>query len=222
LILTSCLSRQANFPRTPRVRPKFVIKTLALVAGILAMIVTGLTHFILPILRKVVDRPAPHSLVSNVLHRTDLLVPRTQSNELPFLYLLSILCIPCSLLYIVMYAPSLSFSLSLSRARAQPRHPTDELVRSFFFVFELILNGFAEVTRFADRHFYDDWWYVTCTTSPHHPFATCCRSLQRCHERAHDTFRVTRHQELDRLRRVCTEVEPAHSRMVSNSVVCTA
>jgi len=98
---------QLNFPRTPRVRPKVVVKTLALVAGVLSMIVTGLTHFILPILRR--------------------------SNELPFLYLLSILCIPCSLLYIVI----------------------------FFFVFELILNGFAEVTRFADRHFYDDWWNST-------------------------------------------------------------
>lgn len=28
----------------------------------------------------------------------------------------------------------------------------------FFLVFEYILNWFAEVTRFADRHFYDDWW----------------------------------------------------------------
>ncbi len=28
----------------------------------------------------------------------------------------------------------------------------------FYIVFELILNGLAEVTRFADRRFYDDWW----------------------------------------------------------------
>ncbi|KAL7753701.1 Sterol O-acyltransferase 2 (Sterol-ester synthase 2) [Sorochytrium milnesiophthora] len=28
----------------------------------------------------------------------------------------------------------------------------------FFMVFDCICNGFAEITRFADRQFYDDWW----------------------------------------------------------------
>ncbi|KAI8992326.1 MBOAT, membrane-bound O-acyltransferase family-domain-containing protein [Pilobolus umbonatus] len=28
----------------------------------------------------------------------------------------------------------------------------------FYIVFECILNWFAEITRFADRNFYDDWW----------------------------------------------------------------
>jgi sterol O-acyltransferase len=28
----------------------------------------------------------------------------------------------------------------------------------FFIIFECICNGFAELTRFADRNFYDDWW----------------------------------------------------------------
>ncbi|KAI9207743.1 MBOAT, membrane-bound O-acyltransferase family-domain-containing protein [Polychytrium aggregatum] len=28
----------------------------------------------------------------------------------------------------------------------------------FFIIFECICNGFAELTRFADRRFYDDWW----------------------------------------------------------------
>lgn len=28
----------------------------------------------------------------------------------------------------------------------------------FFLVFEYILHWFAEITRFADRHFYSDWW----------------------------------------------------------------
>lgn len=28
----------------------------------------------------------------------------------------------------------------------------------FFIVFEHICNWFAEVTRFADREFYSDWW----------------------------------------------------------------
>ena len=28
----------------------------------------------------------------------------------------------------------------------------------FFLIFDCILNFFAELTRFADRHFYDDWW----------------------------------------------------------------
>lgn len=31
----------------------------------------------------------------------------------------------------------------------------------FYMMFELILNGIAEVTRFADRCFYDDWWNST-------------------------------------------------------------
>lgn len=28
----------------------------------------------------------------------------------------------------------------------------------FYIIFECILNGFAEISRFADRNFYDDWW----------------------------------------------------------------
>ena len=28
----------------------------------------------------------------------------------------------------------------------------------FFIMFDLICNGFAEVTRFSDRQFYTDWW----------------------------------------------------------------
>ncbi|RKO91459.1 MBOAT, membrane-bound O-acyltransferase family-domain-containing protein, partial [Blyttiomyces helicus] len=28
----------------------------------------------------------------------------------------------------------------------------------FYIIFECILNGFAEITRFADREFYEDWW----------------------------------------------------------------
>lgn len=31
----------------------------------------------------------------------------------------------------------------------------------FYMMFELILNGLAEITRFADRCFYDDWWNST-------------------------------------------------------------
>ncbi|KAJ2608958.1 Sterol O-acyltransferase 2 (Sterol-ester synthase 2) [Coemansia sp. RSA 1365] len=30
----------------------------------------------------------------------------------------------------------------------------------FFITFDSIANGFAELTRFADRRFYDDWWNV--------------------------------------------------------------
>jgi sterol O-acyltransferase len=28
----------------------------------------------------------------------------------------------------------------------------------FYIIFECILNWFAEITKFADRNFYDDWW----------------------------------------------------------------
>lgn len=35
---------------------------------------------------------------------------------------------------------------------------TLSLIFCFFLVFEYMLNMFAEITRFADRHFYDDWW----------------------------------------------------------------
>ncbi|KAL6062530.1 Sterol O-acyltransferase 2 (Sterol-ester synthase 2) [Balamuthia mandrillaris] len=31
----------------------------------------------------------------------------------------------------------------------------------FFIMFDLITNGFAEITRFADRYFYYDWWNST-------------------------------------------------------------
>jgi len=31
-------------------------------------------------------------------------------------------------------------------------------ILSFFMIFEYVLNWAAEVTRFGDRHFYEDWW----------------------------------------------------------------
>jgi len=31
----------------------------------------------------------------------------------------------------------------------------------FFIIFECICNGFAELSRFADRQFYEDWWNST-------------------------------------------------------------
>jgi sterol O-acyltransferase len=31
----------------------------------------------------------------------------------------------------------------------------------FLVIFEYVLGAFAEITCFADRHFYSDWWYVT-------------------------------------------------------------
>ncbi|GAA5861742.1 hypothetical protein JCM3774_002691 [Rhodotorula dairenensis] len=31
----------------------------------------------------------------------------------------------------------------------------------FYIIFEAILNGFAEITRFSDRAFYSDWWNAT-------------------------------------------------------------
>jgi len=31
----------------------------------------------------------------------------------------------------------------------------------FYFVFHCLCNGFAEITQFADREFYDDWWNST-------------------------------------------------------------
>ena len=32
---------------------------------------------------------------------------------------------------------------------------------AFYVIFECVLNVFAEVTRFADRGFYDAWWNST-------------------------------------------------------------
>eukprot|EP01089_Gocevia_fonbrunei_P014124 TRINITY_DN3802_c0_g1_i3.p1 TRINITY_DN3802_c0_g1~~TRINITY_DN3802_c0_g1_i3.p1 ORF type:complete len:330 (+),score=12.39 TRINITY_DN3802_c0_g1_i3:438-1427(+) len=96
-----------TFPRTPRVRPLVVIKTLITVAWMITIIFLILSEFVLPYLRR--------------------------ANELPFFHLLSALSIPCMALYVLF----------------------------FFFVFEVILNGFAEITRFADRHFYEDWWNST-------------------------------------------------------------
>ncbi|KIO18192.1 hypothetical protein M407DRAFT_32129 [Tulasnella calospora MUT 4182] len=31
----------------------------------------------------------------------------------------------------------------------------------FYIIFECICNGFAEISRFADRQFYEDWWNST-------------------------------------------------------------
>ena len=41
----------------------------------------------------------------------------------------------------------------------------------FLVIFEYVLGAFAEITCFADRHFYEDWWnsndwYVSCSESP--------------------------------------------------------
>ncbi len=31
----------------------------------------------------------------------------------------------------------------------------------FLVIFEFVLGAFAEITHFADRHFYSDWWNST-------------------------------------------------------------
>lgn len=36
---------------------------------------------------------------------------------------------------------------------------------TFFVSFECILNAFAELTRFGDRHFYDDWYAACCSSA---------------------------------------------------------
>ena len=46
------------------------------------------------------------------------------------------------------------------------------LILGFFLVFDCILCSFAELTRFADREFYRDWWNSTVT-------AYCCLHICR-------------------------------------------
>ena len=43
---------------------------------------------------------------------------------------------------------------------------------AFYVIFECVLNVFAEVTRFADRGFYDAWWNSTTWDQVRHPKAT--------------------------------------------------
>jgi sterol O-acyltransferase len=38
---------------------------------------------------------------------------------------------------------------------------TVSFLLTFLVIFEYILGAFAEITRFADRHFYSDWWNST-------------------------------------------------------------
>ena len=42
---------------------------------------------------------------------------------------------------------------------------------AFYAIFECVLNAFAEVTRFADRGFYDAWWNSTTWDQVRHPKA---------------------------------------------------
>jgi hypothetical protein len=42
----------------------------------------------------------------------------------------------------------------------------------FYIVFDVVTNGFAELTRFADREFYSDWWNRYCGR----PFVTIKKS----------------------------------------------
>lgn len=41
------------------------------------------------------------------------------------------------------------------------RRMADQYLFIFYLIFECVCNGFAELTRFADREFYQDWWNST-------------------------------------------------------------
>jgi sterol O-acyltransferase len=56
--------------------------------------------------------------------------PKTTASELTVLDFISQLLVPMVLLYILL----------------------------FFFVFECVLNCIAELLRFEERQFYEDWW----------------------------------------------------------------
>ncbi|RKP14139.1 MBOAT, membrane-bound O-acyltransferase family-domain-containing protein [Piptocephalis cylindrospora] len=68
------------------------------------------------------------------------------------------------LMYVTMeqsLIPSVKYAATTSLLYALPHLMFPFLITfllGFFIVFECVCNGFAELTRFADRRFYDDWW----------------------------------------------------------------
>ncbi|ORZ32153.1 MBOAT, membrane-bound O-acyltransferase family-domain-containing protein [Catenaria anguillulae PL171] len=67
---------------------------------------------------------------------------------------------------------------------------------TFYIIFECVANGFAELTRFADRSFYDDWWN-SCTfdqfarkwNKPVHEFL-----LRHVYLESINTYKVSKHR----------------------------
>ncbi|KAI9227087.1 MAG: MBOAT, membrane-bound O-acyltransferase family-domain-containing protein [Piptocephalis tieghemiana] len=68
------------------------------------------------------------------------------------------------LMYVTMeqsLIPSIKYAATTSLLYALPHLMFPFLITfllGFFIVFECVCNGFAELTHFADRRFYDDWW----------------------------------------------------------------
>ncbi|KZV94583.1 MBOAT-domain-containing protein [Exidia glandulosa HHB12029] len=106
--LIPTLVYELEYPRTPRIRPLYVLEKTVATFGTFALLYTVTEHSIIPLI------PSPGS-------------------EYPFWRSVLDLALPFMMAYVLL----------------------------FYIIFECICNGFAELSRFADRRFYDDWWNST-------------------------------------------------------------
>ncbi|KAF9429615.1 hypothetical protein BGZ76_001172 [Entomortierella beljakovae] len=105
-LLIPTLIYEFQYPRTSKIRPKYVIEKAVATFGTFSLLYLTTEHYIYPV---VLD-PS----VTPLMALKKLLIP----------FMMNYLFI-------------------------------------FYIIFECICNAFAELTRFADRNFYDDWWNST-------------------------------------------------------------
>eukprot|EP01087_Luapelamoeba_hula_P021272 TRINITY_DN7403_c0_g1_i2.p1 TRINITY_DN7403_c0_g1~~TRINITY_DN7403_c0_g1_i2.p1 ORF type:complete len:382 (-),score=33.56 TRINITY_DN7403_c0_g1_i2:120-1265(-) len=98
---------ELNYPRTPNVRPGYIVEKCLLCLGIFSVLHVIINQYIYPVL--------------------------VQVKHITFFEAILGLIVPFMFAYILV----------------------------FFILFDVICNGFAEVTRFSDRRFYSDWWNST-------------------------------------------------------------
>ncbi|KAF9360406.1 hypothetical protein BGX26_009531 [Mortierella sp. AD094] len=105
-LIIPTLIYELQYPRTTRIRPKYVFEKLVATFGTFTLLYLTTEHYIYP----VVFDPSISPLKA-----------------------LKLLLIPFMMNYLLI----------------------------FYIIFECICNAFAELSRFADRNFYDDWWNCT-------------------------------------------------------------
>ncbi|KAF8977257.1 hypothetical protein BGZ46_007524 [Entomortierella lignicola] len=105
-LIVPTLIYELKYPRTNRIRPKYVFEKVVATFGTFTLLYLTTEHYIYP----VVFDPSISPLRA-----------------------LKLLLIPFMMNYLLI----------------------------FYIIFECICNAFAELSRFADRNFYDDWWNST-------------------------------------------------------------
>ena len=127
-MLCPTLVYELEYPRTERVRVWYILEKAAATFGSIALMILITEQYVLPAIQPILPSKTTGMTVSQ------------KFVELGWVLLDMLLP----------YYP-------------RPGFPSDSrfitlYLLAFYVIFECVLNGFAEVTRFADRGFYDAWW----------------------------------------------------------------